>query len=192
MSAVIETNPVQSPVPATPAATNKAPKGLIAFGVAAFTTLVALMGYHIGNMERLDRDYFKPQSAVAAARGSAGGGVVVAGAGNAQHGQSLFSATCFACHGPQGDGVPNVGPTLRTSKFVASNSDDQLISFIKVGRLPGQPGSVMNGMMPAKGGNPALDDASLRDIVSFLRELQSNRADAGTTAGPLANLTTTR
>ena len=175
----------------TAAAPAGSPKGLIAFGAVAFITLVALMGYHVGKLERLDRDYFKPQSAVAAAHSSAGG-PSIAGSGNSGHGQTLFSATCFACHGPKGDGVPNVGPTLRASKFVASNSDDQLVAFIKVGRLPGQPGSVMNGMMPARGGNPALDDAALRDIVAFLRELQSNHADAGTMAGILATVVTVR
>lgn len=117
-------------------------------------------------------------------------GAVVSAGGNAAHGKELFSGTCFACHGPTGDGVPNLGPTLRASKFVAAKSDPDLIAFIKVGRMPGQPGSVMNGMMPAKGGNPALDDAGLRDIVAFLRQLQaSDRADGGAVgAGALSTV----
>jgi hypothetical protein len=64
--------------------------------------------------------------------------------------------------------VPNLGPALRTSKYVAAKMDQDLVAFIKVGRMPGQPGSVMNGMMPAKGGNPALTDEQVKNAVHWI------------------------
>lgn len=94
--------------------------------------------------------------------------------GNPQHGRELFGMTCIACHGPSGAGIPNLGANLRESKFVAGKTDAQLVEFIKKGRQPGEPGSVLGLMMPPKGGNPSLDDASLRDIVAFIRSLQAD------------------
>ena len=95
-------------------------------------------------------------------------------AGDPQHGRELFGMTCIACHGPSGSGIPNLGANLRESKFVASKTDPQLVDFIKRGRQPGEPGSVLGLMMPPKGGNPTLDDAGLRDIVAFIRTLQAD------------------
>jgi mono/diheme cytochrome c family protein len=94
-------------------------------------------------------------------------------AGNAQHGRELFSMSCFVCHGPTGSGVTGLGANLRGSRFVADRDDRQLVTFIKMGRLPGDHNSVMNLTMPPKGGNPALDDRGLLDIVAYIRTLQA-------------------
>ena len=96
----------------------------------------------------------------------------------AAQGQKLFNLTCIACHGPTGAGIPNLGPSLRGSRFVASQSDDALLAFIKRGRKPGESHSIMNGTMPEKGANPDLDDASIRDVIAFVRALQSPNATA--------------
>jgi disulfide bond formation protein DsbB len=93
--------------------------------------------------------------------------------GNWKHGRDLFGMTCITCHGPDGAGIPKLGANLRESKFVAVRSDDQLIDFIKHGRQPGEPNSVLNLTMPPKGGNPALNDDNLHDIVAFIRTLQA-------------------
>ena len=93
--------------------------------------------------------------------------------GDANHGKQLFNMSCFVCHGPTGTGVPGLGANLKDSKFIAAKTDDALIAFIKTGRQPGDPNTVLNLTMPPKGGNPALDDNSLRDVVAFLRTLQA-------------------
>lgn len=98
--------------------------------------------------------------------------------GDPQHGRELFGMTCIACHGPSGAGIPNLGANLRESKFVAGKTDSQLVEFVKKGRQPGEPGSVLGLMMPPKGGNPALDDASLHDIVAFIRSLQTDAKES--------------
>jgi len=107
--------------------------------------------------------------------------------GDATHGKQLFNMSCFVCHGPTGAGVPGLGANLRESKFVAAKTDDALIAFIKVGRQPGDPNTVLNLTMPPKGGNPALDDKSLVDVVAFLRTLQAEAKASASAAQPGAS-----
>lgn len=92
--------------------------------------------------------------------------------GDLVKGKELFSQTCVACHGPVGEGVPNLGKDMTTSEFIASKTDAELVEFIKVGRDTSDPLNTTNVAMPAKGGNPALSDQDLVDIVTFVRSLQ--------------------
>jgi disulfide bond formation protein DsbB len=86
-------------------------------------------------------------------------------------GQTLFTATCSACHGPTGEGIQGLGKNLVASDFVAGQTDDQLLSFIKVGRGPTDPLNTTGIAMPPKGGNPALSDEDLQNIIVFLRTI---------------------
>jgi mono/diheme cytochrome c family protein len=92
--------------------------------------------------------------------------------GNAALGQVVYASNCTSCHGSRGHGLPRQGANLRTSKFIAGRSDAQLLAFLREGRRAGDPASVMGLMMPARGGNRALDDGALSDIVAFLRSVQ--------------------
>ena len=105
---------------------------------------------------------------------------------DANKGKTVFSQTCFACHGPTGAGIPGVGASLRSSKFVASHDDDQLLKFVKVGRQPFDSDTVLHLTMPPKGGNPALDDYSIRDVIAFIRTLQKEEGAA--TGKPIATV----
>ena len=107
-------------------------------------------------------------------------------AADPNRGKTVFSQTCFACHGPTGAGIPGVGAPLRTSKFIASHSDDQLLNFVKTGRQPFDAETVLHLTMPPKGGNPALDDNSIRDAISFIRTLQ--KEEAASTGKPIASV----
>lgn len=92
-------------------------------------------------------------------------------AGDPVKGQELF-VTCAACHGPNGEGVEGLGKDMTASEFIASKSDDELVEFIKVGRAPDDPLNTTGVAMLPKGGNPALSDEDLYDIVAFIRTLQ--------------------
>lgn len=92
--------------------------------------------------------------------------------GDAAAGQELFAATCAACHGPGGEGVPNLGKDMTASEFIAEKTDDELVEFIKTGRPPDDPLNTTGVAMLPKGGNPALSDEDLYDIVAFIRTLQ--------------------
>ncbi len=91
--------------------------------------------------------------------------------GDAAAGKELF-VSCVACHGPTGEGVPNLGKDMTSSEFIAGKTDDELVEFIKVGRSVSDPLNTTNVDMPPKGGNPALSDDDLYDIVAYIRSIQ--------------------
>ena len=100
-----------------------------------------------------------------------------------EFGQLLYSSNCTACHGQRGHGMPRQGANLRESKFIAEQDDASLIAFLRQGRTPADPTSLMGLLMPARGGNRSLDDAALSDVVAFLREIQNEaRQEASATA----------
>jgi mono/diheme cytochrome c family protein len=93
-------------------------------------------------------------------------------AGDAAHGEELFTQTCAACHGPEGEGVTGLGKDMTTSEFIAGKSDEELVEFIKVGRPTDDPLNTTGVAMLPKGGNPSLSDEDLYDIVAYIRTLQ--------------------
>jgi disulfide bond formation protein DsbB len=100
------------------------------------------------------------------------GGVASKQDGDVSAGQKKFEISCSACHGPAGEGVAGLGKDMTTSEFIAGKSDDELVAFIEVGRDPGDPLNTTGVAMPPKGGNPALSDEDLYNVVAFVRSLQ--------------------
>lgn len=92
-------------------------------------------------------------------------------AGDAEKGKQLFTASCSACHGPNGEGVQGLGKDMQHSEFIAGLSDEELLAFIKTGRPIGDPLNTTGVDMPPKGGNPALNDEQLMDIIAFMRSI---------------------
>lgn len=92
-----------------------------------------------------------------------------AAGGDAAKGRELFVQNCARCHGPAGQGA------LQTSAFVADRSDAELIAFLRAGRRSDDPLNTTGVAMPPKGGNPALTDEQLTDIVAYIRSLQRRR-----------------
>jgi disulfide bond formation protein DsbB len=92
-----------------------------------------------------------------------------AAGGDAAKGRELFVRNCARCHGPEGQGA------LQTSSFVATRSDAELVAFLRVGRAPDDPLNTTGVAMPPKGGNPALTDEHLADIVAYIRTLQRGK-----------------
>ena len=93
-------------------------------------------------------------------------------AGDAAAGQETFAATCAACHGPVGEGVPGLGKDMTTSEFIAGKTNTELVEFIKVGRDPSDPLNTTGVAMPPKGGNPALSEEDLFNVTAYVRSLQ--------------------
>lgn len=92
-------------------------------------------------------------------------------AGDAAAGKTLFASTCSACHGPEGKGVTGLGKDMTHSEFIAGKTDAELLDFVKVGRAPDDPLNTTGVLMPPKGGNPALSDQQLADIIAFIRTI---------------------
>ena len=91
--------------------------------------------------------------------------------GDATKGEETFVKTCSACHGPEGKGIEGLGKDMTGSEFIAGLSDEELVAFIKVGRTTSDPLNTTGVDMPPKGGNPALSDDDLLDIVAFMRSI---------------------
>jgi len=87
-------------------------------------------------------------------------------------GKKIFRGTCVACHASDAKGLPGLGKNLHDNEFVQSTTDDELVAFIETGRPADDPQNTTGVAMPPKGGNPALTESDLRDVVAFLRTLQ--------------------
>lgn len=91
---------------------------------------------------------------------------------DAHPGYQLYISSCAACHGDGAEGVEGIGLPLTTSGFVRGESDDDLVKFIKMGRPIWDANNTTGIDMPPKGGNPAITDDQLHQIVEYLRALQ--------------------
>jgi mono/diheme cytochrome c family protein len=94
-------------------------------------------------------------------------------AGYIAHGAQVFGSSCVACHGKDARGLPGSGKDLVQSAFCKSLDDDALLAFVKKGRDPSDPLNTTGVGMPAKGGNPALSDDDLLDVIAYVRSLQT-------------------
>jgi disulfide bond formation protein DsbB len=92
-------------------------------------------------------------------------------AGDAVAGKTQFDTVCIACHGPGGVGVEGLGKPFTTSEFLLTVNDQELLEFIKTGRPISDPANTTGVDMPPKGGNPALTDEQLMDIIAYIRTL---------------------
>ncbi|MGL4649785.1 MAG: c-type cytochrome [Caldilineaceae bacterium] len=111
------------------------------------------------------------EGADSAANAEAVAAAPAAPVGDAAKGQEIFDVTCIACHGPGGIGVQGLGKSMVTSTFISGLTDEELVTFIKAGRDPGHPDNTTGVAMPPKGGNPAITDEQLVDVVAYIRTL---------------------
>jgi disulfide bond formation protein DsbB len=91
--------------------------------------------------------------------------------GDPAKGKEAF-ATCVGCHGPEGKGITGLGKDMTTSEWIRSQTDEQLLAFLKTGRPASDPLNTTGVDMPPKGGNPALSDEQLLDIIAFIHSIQ--------------------
>jgi disulfide bond formation protein DsbB len=88
------------------------------------------------------------------------------------NGTKIFGASCAACHGKDAHGMTGLGKDLIASEFARKLDDDGLLAFLKKGRDPSDPLNTTKVGMPARGGNPALTDDDLLDVIAYVRSLQ--------------------
>ena len=92
--------------------------------------------------------------------------------GDPEAGKEQYDIVCIACHGPGGEGVEGLGKPFTTSEFLLERNDEQMLEFVKVGRPSGDPLNTTGVDMPPRGGNPALTDEQILDIIAYVRTLQ--------------------
>ncbi len=95
----------------------------------------------------------------------------VASGGDVEKGKQLYLQSCSACHGQDAEGIKGLGLPLKNSEFMASITDKELVDLIIRGRPATSPESKTKIDMPPKGGNPALSEEDIKDIVAYLRSL---------------------
>ena len=83
-------------------------------------------------------------------------------------------------------GIPGLGKPLIGSKFVASQTDEQLLAFLQVGRPITDPLNTTGVMMPARGGNPNFTDDKLVEIIAYIRSLNAAASQAAAGIVPTA------
>jgi mono/diheme cytochrome c family protein len=98
--------------------------------------------------------------------------VAAVSTGDPVEGKKQYDMLCIACHGPTGEGVEGLGKPFTTSEFVRERNDQEMLEFVKIGRPIGDPLNSTGVDMPPKGGNPALTDEQILDIVAYVRTLQ--------------------
>lgn len=77
------------------------------------------------------------------------------------NGQRIYQSTCVACHGAGIAGAPKLGDNGLWAKRIAKGLDTLYASAIN-----GVQGNA--GVMPAKGGNPALNNAEIKAAVDYI------------------------
>ncbi len=92
-------------------------------------------------------------------------------------GRDLYVSSCSSCHGANGEGMEGLGKAFVGSDFVASKTDKELMTMIKMGRPIWDAENTTGIDMPPKGGNPALSDDELADIITFLRAISTTAED---------------
>ena len=86
-------------------------------------------------------------------------------------GETAFQGTCSTCHGTDATGIEGLGKSLIANEFVGGLDDAGMLDFLKVGRPTSDPLNTTGVDMPPKGGNPALTDDDLLDVIAYLRTL---------------------
>ena len=109
-------------------------------------------------------------AAVVTLVGACGGGGSDESA-DAAAGHAAFKKSCAVCHGPDAEGMPNLGKNLHANAFTKSQSDEQLMQFIIEGRPATHPDNTRGVDMPPRGGNPALTEADIQSIIGYLRSI---------------------
>lgn len=136
--------------------------GAVCFGVAMVATAPRLYDKLVSSHTP------RPEAASVVA----GGGGAPVDPAAAARGKALFAQGCNACHGDNARGRTGLGKDLAHNAFVKSQGDVELVGFLKRGRDISDPLNTTRIPMPPKGGNPALNDKQLTDLVAYLRDLQ--------------------
>jgi len=150
---------------------------LLGSSAALLVFIFILVAHHreIPDKVRMDRgvllangssvaERIKPvgEIAVAAAQtGQAPATKAQAAATPKRDGQQVYQASCVACHDAGIAGAPKVGDKGQWAKRIAKGRDALYASSVN-----GIQGSA--GVMPAKGGNPALSDSEVKAAVDYI------------------------
>ncbi len=85
-------------------------------------------------------------------------------AASTMSGKEIYQQTCIACHGADGAGAFAGVPDFTDPKGSLSKSDEELLKNVRNGfQSPGSPMA-----MPPRGGNSALTEGDLQNVIEYL------------------------
>ncbi|NNM29799.1 MAG: c-type cytochrome, partial [Akkermansiaceae bacterium] len=98
-----------------------------------------------------------------------------------RRGEEIYVAHCMVCHGPDGQGMEQLGPPLAASEWV-TGSHERLAAILLQGlmgpiRVKGKE-YVPAAAMPGLKQNPDVTDAHLADVATFVRYAWNNGKNA--------------
>jgi cytochrome c5 len=150
---------------------------ILGSSVALMVFIFVLVAHHRSNAERvrLDRSALLSSASSVAERIKPVGQVSVLSAETqrepvknavatpprGRNGQQVYQTSCVVCHGAGIAGAPKVEDKGQWAKRIAKGVDRLYASAVN-----GVQGSA--GVMPARGGNPALSNAEVRAAVDFM------------------------
>ena len=110
--------------------------------------------------------------------------------GDPSKGAQLYGQNCVTCHGANLEG--GIGATLNPIQKLPGVADSLdptfLIDIITNGRQP-QPGDPKQVAMPAKGGNTSLSEQDVKDLASYIIQLNRTGGGGALSPGELAKRT---
>ena len=77
-----------------------------------------------------------------------------------------YESRCGFCHGADLNGIEGLGVTLKNSDFLKGMTTDEIVVFLKVGRMPNAEDSISGSVMP---GFNWLEAAELEEIANFIK-----------------------
>jgi len=86
-------------------------------------------------------------------------------------GYVLYRSACIVCHGESGVGIEGLGRPWVGSTFISERTDEELVAFLLVGRPADDPENTTGVDMLPKGGNNALTEHDLLDLIAYMRTL---------------------
>jgi cytochrome c5 len=86
---------------------------------------------------------------------------IAAASPSARDGQQIYQAACVACHDAGIAGAPKLGDKGQWAKRIAKGVDTLYVSAVNGTQTSA-------GVMPAKGGNPALSNAEVKAAVDYI------------------------
>ena len=92
-------------------------------------------------------------------------------------GYGLYRAYCAGCHGQEGQGKPNVTPSMYTNATLAQASATNTLAVLLRG-IPAQSYSQTERFAPMPSYAKELNDQQLADLVNFLRQTWAHQPSA--------------
>jgi nitrite reductase (NO-forming) len=94
-----------------------------------------------------------------------------------EKGKQVYMGLCFACHQPDGKGLPNVFPPLAGSDFLQADHERAIRIVLKGLNGPVTVnGMTINSAMPPQ--EAVLTDAQIADVLTFVLNSWGNKGDA--------------